>query len=858
MVNRNQPPSDKDLAAFSEEMAQQYMLEKWWVEDERQRAVEKNSTRREMGMASEDRGVQGFIVRLAEKLAFEIEDRLLQPRYKTQSVIILKKITQEIEPFELAYLVLAYAVNAVMASNKGFITMQAMVAGLADVLDDEMRMRAMVKLEPEIPAIIAKLTKGSRAGLKHRRRLLINIFHKRANTRVPWTYDSNDTKIRVGRVMAELLCTHPGQLAVKAEKSYIHKRRDLQWSFKPGEELLKVFYRDLEIGWLARRVAPLGIMLYEPAGRLPGEPEMLLTRDVEPIKVNRLGGKRQEAVDVLAKEDYGYSTLLSAITHLEQVPMRINTQMLEFVRDNKEFLQDAKVLIRAEKNIPDSPIPPDLQKEQLTEDQHQRLREWKRISAKEHRDFWVEAAQVIKQNRAISLAGKLAGYDKFYYRWYADFRGRLYPLNNVLHFQTSSLGKSLLLFAEEAYIEDVGYKDDVVWRELVEYGLRLRKEYTKAPTPQIQGLFSDRKYLEGLVAEFSDNIPGEFLALGDVEKKNYLPYAAWCLEMREHLALWGQPSSSGHPVRKDATCSSMQHMAALAGDKRVLEMTNCTPKAERVSDLYTEIVPDYKELGLDRDWVKQFVMTWAYNSTDYERKKSLVAAFAGEMGAKDYMPEAEWRLHYARAQEVNTTLKEAANKGLGRIIPLQQVFMEVFRLMVVKGKHDALSITPTEFVVDSTKVDYPHKVYNIKYFDRRIQFKMKDIDSDNLKVIRSKTQQAWVANIIHSLDAALLHMYLATASEVGRKRGTKFHCATIHDCIVTRPGDMDLSVAVLGMCFGRMYAPNEKEKGMPAALERLLEFWGVDTDHPKLYNRCKRLFKALPETYYQDMRYFFI
>jgi DNA-directed RNA polymerase len=849
MVNRNHPPSGDELSLLSESIQRQFELEKWWVEDARERDIERNHLLIERGRPASDTGVRTLIKHLSEQLAFDIMERTNPKDHRRFSINtdILKKLLQSIQPYELAYLVLSTAVNSVLCTNKGFVTLSSIVVSLADVLEQEMRLRVMTQLEPELPSLVQKVLKDSRAGIVHRRRVFVTMFHKRCEAQVPVFYQDNHTRIKVGTALVELLLSTPQGLQVcKAVKTYIPGKKDLQWTVKPTEQLRDLFWRELDLEWLGRRVSPLGIMLNQPGKRSANVREMIFTRDCAPIRVNLLSGKPKAEVDKLAEENMNDSAILDVLTYLEQIPFRINTPMLDWVKKNKGKLQRAGVLKEANKFIPDCPVPQDLLKEHMTDHQLAQLQEWKKLTEKVHNQFELDRVQVIKQNRTLALATKLSEYDKFYYRWYSDFRGRLYPQNNLLHFQSSSLGKSLLEFSEQVQLR-VGDYNSLGWRELVEYGLRLHSEYSKVPDGTLKPWVTDESKLAGLVMDFLSGNWVNYVDV-DIKKKDFLPYAAWMLELERLLPQWGQQVSSGHPLRKDATCSSMQHMAALSGDANVLRLTNCTRGASEVFDLYTGIVPDYKEQGLDRDWIKKFIMTWAYNSTDYQRRKDIVASFSEKFGTP--MP-------YQQAAQMNDSLKNAANKGLGKIIPLQELLMEVYRLRITSGGLPAVSVTPANFVVDSTKMVPNDAHYRIRTLELTLKFRMKDLDNAFNRVNTRKTRQAWVANIIHSLDASLLHIAIGGLSNYHQQTIYRVHLATIHDCVVTRPGDMGYALSALRSAFQYMYHTAGAEGGMPRALENLVEFWDLKEACPELYKKFKR-FKAMPEGFYEDMRYFFI
>ena len=846
-------PSKTELKHLDGILKKQYLFEKWWVEEKVSQELERVDFLRDRNRVTTDRNVRAIVTKLAGELALEIEAKLSDAQMDgrvavRKHVAILEKICEDVEPFELAYLILATTINAVMGMHKGFITMASLSASLCEALEEEMKLRAMLAIEPELPGIVDQVLKDSRSSIQHRKRVFVNLFHKKAGVRLPPTMSDNYTRLAVGTTLLELLQTTPGVTLFKFEKTYFVQKDRVQAVVRPTKLLRDLLYREQDLTWLARRTTPLGILLYKPGKRKWNKREMLLTKDYRPMRINRLGGKLNESIDIIREKDLGWSQLMATITYLESIPYKVNSNFLQFVESHTEMLQHLGLMAKVKKDIPPSPIPKGLKKEEMSLEQITKLEEWKALKEKRENEHHFSKIKLLRELRVLELANKLndeAGDNGFYYRWYADFRGRLYPVNSFLSFQASPLAKALLEFAEETPIKP-GCIEDLAWCEFVEYGFRLLGEYKDAPYRDFEHLYENEQELKQLCRMLTEPFSLEALIKkGELNKKNALPFISWLLELKRLLDYWDMESiTTGHPIRKDATCSSMQHMAALSGDANVLKATNCASKMDAPVDLYTTIVPNMEELGLDREWIKKFVMTWAYNSTDYTRKNEITKAFEEKYGLE---PE------YKDIEELNCKLKQAASQGLGRIIKLGQLLKSVYRVCVLKPRGKALSITPTGLVVDSTKVDWPSYRFRIHTFDAVIRIQMKDLDCKSPKTNYRKTRQSWVANVIHSLDAALLQIainVLVVAENVD------VHLFPIHDCVVTRPGDMSPTLQALSHSFKYMYEP-DTSTGVPNALLKMMIFWSLDKHHPELYNDFIKSCQGVPGSMFNNMRYFF-
>lgn len=842
MVNRNQHPEEGELKRLEKDLLDQYAFEKWWIEDIKAHDVEHNMVLRERGQAINDKGIRSIVTNLAERLGFEIDEQIdsyYSGGNNRRSVKVIKTVLKDIQSFELAYLILTTAVNALLSNHQGFITVAAMSSILANALEDEFRFRAMVAMEPNLPKMVDRVLKESRASLKHRRRVFVYKFHKRAGAKIPPVFHSIDSRIEVGNALVELLFTPPGIQLMKVERAYDVNKRDVRWVIKPSETLREIFYRDMDIEALAKHTLPLGILLYEPNKRVYGLSEMLLTNDTPPVRFNRLAGKKADTFQALRENNCGYDTLLETLTYLEKTPLKINEWMLRFIEQHFEELQRAGILAKASLELPDCPF--DKAHEPKDVEEEAKLKEWKAHVEKKHNSYWKDRLKVIKQTRMLSLARKLSEYPAFYYRWYADFRGRLYPLNTILSLQGNSVAKALLEFGETSMIKP-GDAEDTAWVEFIEYGLRLKSCYKNETIEAIVEWCADKDFIEYQIAEFRELSIEEIIVNG-VKPKDFLPYAAWIGELSRLFTQWGSTCSTRHPIRKDACCSSMQHMAALSGDVNVLTLTNCDGAVTKPNDLYTQIVPEFQSLELERDWIKTFVMTYAYNSTDYGRRKDLETVYEERYGMA---------LDRKKGQDIQDRLKEAVAEGLGKVLDLQAAFNEVFYQMVRKGGQPALSCTITDWVVDSTKYEFPTRRYWLYNMNAKFQIRMRDVEAEDAPMNLKKMRQGWVANVIHSMDAALLHILISCLYNIKKQR---LALVPIHDCVTTLPGQMATIVKGLELGFKALYSPNDVT-GMPEALHRLVDFWDLEADHPALYDKFTE-FQAVDPEMFTDMRYFF-
>ena len=168
--------------AFETDQLEQYHLEKWWVDQARQEDVERMGVLRDSGRASSDKKLQAWIRSTADEVSGLVFQSIEKPRRggRRHSQVVLEKLCKSITVFELSHLIVTHAVNAVLSTNRGFTLLSTMTTTLSEVVNSELRFRAMAKVEPDLKNLVAHVLKGTRASVAHRRRVFSNLFHRRA------------------------------------------------------------------------------------------------------------------------------------------------------------------------------------------------------------------------------------------------------------------------------------------------------------------------------------------------------------------------------------------------------------------------------------------------------------------------------------------------------------------------------------------------------------------------------------------------------------------------------------------------------------------------------------------------------
>lgn len=207
----------------------------------------------------------------------------------------------------------------------------------------------------------------------------------------------------------------------------------------------------------------------------------------------------------------------------------------------------------------------------------------------------------------------------FYLNVHADWRGRIYTQSFFISYQGGDLSSALLNFWEGKAINEKGKY------YLYIYGANNHNENNLSKSS-----FSDRILWVKNNYDKIINLDRDLISTAE----NKFIFAAFCLNMKE---IHNNPKAIiKTPVFLDATCSGIQHLAALLQDLELGSHVNLLPKEETEvpGDIYTEITEpinkainkygeenlEYSNLSIvkfNRKILKQSIMTKVYNVSSF-------------------------------------------------------------------------------------------------------------------------------------------------------------------------------------------------------------------------------------------------
>lgn len=373
-------------------------------------------------------------------------------------------------------------------------------------------------------------------------------------------------------------------------------------------------------------------------------------------------------------------------------------------------------------------------------------------------------------------------HEKFYLPWSYDYRGRAYPIPPYLSHQDTDFGKSLLKFAE---VSEMTPEADywLGFQVATSYGLDKatmdeRQEWVTSPAA---------KELITRIATYPlDNIseweaaeePWQFLAACD----EYY-----------HCVLERDRKTTNLPVAIDATCSGLQILAGLSRDRSTAQLVNVVP-GEKPMDAYKVVaevaktkLPENLAVLLDRKVTKRTVMTIPYNATKHSNRQYIRDALK-EKGA-EFTPD-----------EL-TLIVNAVREAMEEVVPgpmrvMKWIKEEVSKAFRERGAKKLTWTTPSGFVIKQKHNKYKYKRISLQLLGR---YDMKVIDGETPEPNLNAHKACTAPNLIHSLDASLLHL----SFEQFDKPFT-----VIHDSVLCRATDMKELNEVVRKTYHLIFSQN--------------------------------------------------
>lgn len=502
--------------------------------------------------------------------------------------------------------------------------------------------------------------------------------------------------------------------------------------------------------------------------------------------------------------------LLDAVNVLQNTAWQVNEQVLDTVLEVGKHFSVGDIMSGASTPKPAAPswlTDTDTKEARAAwpEARKEEFKKWKRAMAEWYTQRKLAGAAFSRFYSATRGAEMFRGYPAIYFVYFADSRGRLYPMTYGLNPQGGDLQRGLLRFAKGLPLTD---EKAVMWfciHGANKYG------FDKATFEERQQWVMDRADLIESFAEAPLNNTGWKDAADPVQ------FLAWAFEFRQ----WRMSSAqfvSHLPISMDGSCNGLQNLSALLRDEIGGEATNLTVNLvmqdiyRRVAEAatrrlqttsYDEAISQSLRLrwlqhGINRSLVKRAVMTTPYGVTKRSAADYVVADYLKDPKVSHPFDKAE----YMKAAAL---LMESVWPAIGDVVVKGREAMDWLK----KSARAILSNLPAD-------VEYPVITWTSpsgfpafqSYYEReehrintRLHGPMKIVvltEKDEADTNKHATGLA--PNFVHSMDAAHLHLTTAMC-------GAQFidAVAMIHDDYGTHAANAQRLYEIIRERFVWMY-----------------------------------------------------
>lgn len=463
-------------------------------------------------------------------------------------------------------------------------------------------------------------------------------------------------------------------------------------------------------------------------------------------------------------------TPIAFLNKIQKVAYRLN----HFIVEVAETLQEKQVSVGKFVPIIELPLPP--KPVDIAENKESRF-EYRRKAAEVMNINSQSFKRSCRTRMTMNAVQIFKDKEKFFIPFSFDYRGRCYPIPAFLTPQDTDFGKSLLRFYEESFVDDYA-ADWLAFQVSTTWG------NDKATMPdRLAWTFANHDLITKVATDPIGNLheweaaeePWQFLA---------------ACEEYYHCVIACDRTHTGLMVAVDATCSGLQILAGLAKDKSTAGLVNVLP-SDKPQDAYKVIaeeatpnVPESIRPYMDRKTVKRTVMTVPYNAKPYSNRGYIREALK-EKGVD------------VDKDDLTATVK-AVRDAMEVIVPGP---MQVMRWIesevserIKEGATELTWVTPSGFTVTQRLMKPEVQRIELQILGT-CNIRAAVSDSDKVDIAHHKNATA--PNLIHSLDASLLHL-----------SAIRFDApiALIHDSVLCRATDMSVLSTLVRETYMHLFA----------------------------------------------------
>ncbi len=471
--------------------------------------------------------------------------------------------------------------------------------------------------------------------------------------------------------------------------------------------------------------------------------------------------------------------IFSFLNHLQKVAYRINPFIYGVAKELKERgIKVGKFIPIVDLPLPNKPF-------DIAENYDSRKDYRRRAAAVRNTNAHSFKASC-RTRMTMETAAIFHNKERFFIPWSCDYRGRAYPIPAFLTPQDTDFGKSMIRFAEESYMTPEA-EDWLAFQVATTFGLD-----KSTMQERLEWAHSNHELISQVATDPLGNIsqwegveePWQFLAACE-------EYNACVIQCTRQF--------TGLMVATDATCSGLQILAGLARDKNTAKLVNVLPTDtpqdayKVVAEAATPHCPESIQPYMDRKVVKRVVMTVPYNAKPYSNRGYI----------RDALKDKDVEIS---KDDLTATVKAVRNAmynpddGTG-VVPGPMAVMDWIEkevgALIKRGVTEIEWVTPSGFVVHQRLMKKQMEILNLQLLGR---CKLSVATDDTNEVDINRHKAATAPNLIHSLDASLLHLaFISFAAPF----------SVIHDSVLCRATDMSILSTKVRETYMHLFAEHD-------------------------------------------------
>lgn len=729
-------------------------------------------------------------------------------------------------PDDLAYIAIKIAVSVVLErreDEKVAITSRKITKLLKEVI------RATA-LQQQYPSMFNKLEQDFRTRSKG----FVNSKKIKVATKIGLGALSHDLAILVGSTLVDLI-NKSGCNLLKLSKigstTYISLSDEAKALFLKSQEIFSSFMISYK---------PL---IYEPKDwvGIKGTGGYYTYDNIDFIKL-----KNKRDLKLVRQNKADLSRLYGVINGLQKVPYRVNKRVLKTI----EYIINHN-LVNPQSNVYNPVLYGDIPYMEtmdlyklIPKHTYGQLDDNNRFINHDDKVSWARALDLqskkiegitskrLQYSLALNVAKEYKDYDKFYFTYQTDFRGRLYPVQSYLNPQTSDNIKPLLEFSEGCKLSP----DGLYWLKI--HGANCYGFDKLTYEERIKEIDEREDEIKAIWQDPIGNIRYWY------EADCPLMYLAFAFSYGDYL---NDPETPCHsPVYLDATCSGIQIYSGLLKDKEGAIAVNVVNNdSGRPSDIYQDVANKVEELLEAGEYPSKY---------SYTTKTGVAHTIGTSIEANSIKGKITRKL---TKRNVMTTPYSVTRKGMfDQVLELLDEYEDNNKAfwkgdkwvaaklisdlnykaigLVVKGAiigQQVIKDTLSEALVTKSHVEWNTPIFNFPVVQRIKKEKKRQLRSPLGSLViyeltkdthKQKMLNGIAPNYIHSLDATLLYRTVEMCQEAGK---TEF--MLIHDSFGMLPNSIPFMNYAVREAYIEIFGNNPLEAWVeqvePEMLERAKE-----------------------------------